>query len=303
MGSNSKKSTSAQIKKFFRSETFAHKLMVLPAILVLLGIMYPFLIGVFTSFTDKKLYADGFQFVFLDNYIRNFQNPVFLTSLGNTLLYTLMALALQLPAGVLLALLLDSKTKLRPVLRSVLVFPLLIPPVVSSLMWKTMMHPSSGVLNYLLSLVGAGPFSFLSGVNTALFSLVLMDTWVYTPFATIIILSGLQAMPLDIVEASQVDGASGFRAFFSIKLPWLKPYILLATLFRACDSLKAFEFIYSTTRGGPMNASRTLNIMAYEEAFRWSNTGQALSIIFTLWIIAYLVSNVLVKLWNRSGIE
>lgn len=291
-----------RLRRLLHSEDFAHKVMVLPAVLVLLGIMVPFLIGVFTSMTNQKLYAGESAFVFLQNYINNFKNPVFRESLFNTIKYTLMVLLLQLPLGIVTALILDTQSRIRPFLRSVLVLPLLIPPVVSSLMWKTMMQPTTGVMNYLLGLVGLA-FPFLTSIDTVLFSLVLMDTWVYTPFVALIVLSGLQGLPHDIVEAAQVDGASGLRAFFAIKLPWLKPYILLATLFRACDSLKAFEFIYSTTRGGPMNASRTLNIMAYEEAFRWSNTGSSLSIIFTLWIIAYIVSTVLVRLWNKSGIE
>lgn len=275
----------------------------MPAVLVLIGIMIPFLIGVATSLTDKKLYTGNFNFIFLSNYINNFKDPVFLTSLGNTLAYVIMAILMQLPLAILAALLLDIPSRIRGFMRSVLVFPLLIPPIVSSLMWKTMMQPNSGVLNYLLSKLGIGPFPWLTSVDTALFSLVVIDTWVYLPFITIILLSGLQSLPQDILEAAQVDGASPVRTFFAIKLRWLKSSILLVLLFRVCDSLKAFELIYSTTRGGPLNASRTLNIMAYEEAFRWSSIGKAMSILFTLWILAYIASTFLMREWNKSGIE
>ncbi|GIP59810.1 carbohydrate ABC transporter permease [Paenibacillus woosongensis] len=288
---------------FVDNEKFIKRLMLMPAVLVLIGIMIPFLIGVATSLTDKKLYTGNFNFIFLSNYINNFKDSVFLTSLGNTLAYVIMAILMQLPLAILAALLLDIPSRIRGFMRSVLVFPLLIPPIVSSLMWKTMMQPNSGVLNYLLSKLGIGPFPWLTSVDTALFSLVVIDTWVYLPFITIILLSGLQSLPQDILEAAQVDGASPIRTFFAIKLRWLKSSILLVLLFRVCDSLKAFELIYSTTRGGPLNASRTLNIMAYEEAFRWSSIGKAMSILFTLWILAYIASTFLMREWNKSGIE
>jgi len=288
---------------FVDNEKFIKRLMLMPAVLVLIGIMIPFMIGVATSLTDKKLYSGNYNIVFLSNYVSNFKDPVFLTSLGNTLAYVILAIIMQLPLAILAALLLDVPSRLRGFMRSVLVFPLLIPPIVSSLMWKTMMQPNSGVLNYLLSLIGIKPFPWLTSVHTSLFSLVVIDTWVYLPFITIILLAGLQSLPQDILEAAQVDGASPIRTFFAIKLRWLKSSILLVLLFRVCDSLKAFELIYSTTRGGPLNSSRTLNIMAYEEAFRWSSTGKAMSILITLWILAYIASTFLMRKWNASGIE
>ena len=291
------------IHSLVNNEKIVHKIMIFPAVAALFGIMYPFLVGVLTSFTDTKLYEQGFNIVFLQNYINNFRNPVFLTSLSNTLLFTFIAIAFQIPLGILAALILDTKTRIRPFLRSVLVFPLLIPPVVAGLMWRTMMQPASGVLNFFLRSLGLEGFPFLSGLHTALLSLAVIDTWIYLPLTTIILLSGLQSLPQDMGEAAQVDGASPLRVFISIKLPWLYPSILLTMLFRVSDSLKIFDIIYATTRGGPLNASRTLNIMAYEEAFRWSNTGRALSIVFTLWIIAYIISTLLIKKWHKSAIE
>jgi multiple sugar transport system permease protein len=291
------------IYQIIHNEKVAHRLMILPAVLALAGIMYPFLIGVLTSLTDKKLYSQTVKLVFFQNYISNVMNPVFRVSFLNTLLFTLLAILLQSPLGIGVALILDTKTRILGFLRSILVFPLLIPPIVSGLMWKTMMQPTSGVLGFFLKALGIGSFPFITDIKTVLFSLVIVDTWIYLPFTAIVLLSGLQSLPPDMLEAAQVDGASHIRVFFSIKIPWLKSCILLAMLFRVCDSLKAFDIIYAMTRGGPLNASRTLNIMAYEEAFRWSNTGQALSVIFTLWIIAYLVSSFLIKKWNTSAIE
>lgn len=286
-----------------QKDNLTRNLMLFPSVIALVGIMIPFAIGVFTSMTDRKLYESSFRFVFLQNYFSNFDNDTFLISLANTLAYTVCAMALQLLAGTLVVALLDIRSRLQTFMRTVVIFPLLIPPIVSSLMWKTMLQPSSGVINYLLSRIGIAPGTWLTGLSTALPTLILMDTWVYLPFTSIILLAGVQSLPEEIIESGRIDGATGIQQFLYLKLPWMRKYFILTMLFRICDSLKAFELIYSTTKGGPMNATRTLNILAYEEAFRWSNIGTAQSVIFTLWILAFIVSSFLLKLWNMQAEE
>jgi multiple sugar transport system permease protein len=276
-------------------------LMFLPALLLLIGAMVPFVQGILTSLTNQKLYLGEVKFVGLRNYINLFGDEVFLTGLAVTLAYTALVLLIQIPLGVVVALLLDVPTPLRKLFRTTLVLPLLLPPIVAALMWKTMMQPASGVLNYLLGLGGLGPFPWLTSTQTALASIVLIDTWIYMPFAALILLAGLQSVPHETVEAGRVDGASNFAVFRYIKLPWLLPYILLVTLFRAADSLKVFDLIYPTTRGGPLDATRVLHVMAYEEVFRWSTLGKAMAIIVVLWLISYVVSFVLMNRWQRTS--
>jgi multiple sugar transport system permease protein len=117
----------------------------------------------------------------------------------------------------------------------------------------------------------------------------------------LILLAGLQSVPVDMLEAARVDGASDWQIFRRMKLPWLTPYILLVMLFRTADAIKTFEMIYPTTRGGPLNATRVLHVMAYEEAFRWTNMGRAMAIVFVLWLMSYIVSNVLMRQWTRRS--
>jgi multiple sugar transport system permease protein len=276
-------------------------LMFLPALLLLIGAMYPFVLGVITSLTNTKLYIPTVSFVGFKNYVNLFQDDVFLTGLAVTLTYTALVLLIQIPLGILVALLLDVPTPLRRLFRTTLVLPLLIPPIVAALMWKTMMQPASGVLNYLLGFVGLGPFPWLTSTQTALLSVALIDTWVYMPFAALILLAGLQSVPDESVEAALVDGASGPAIFRYVKLPWILPYILLVTLFRTADSLKVFDLIYPTTRGGPLDATRVLHVMAYEEVFRWSTLGKAMAIIMVLWLISYIVSTLLMNRWQRQS--
>ena len=271
-----------------------------PALLLLLASLYPFLIGLYTGLTNKKLYLPDAEFVGLGNFQALAATPLFWTALTNTLVYTALAVLIQLPLGMSLALILDIPSRLQQFMRTALVLPLLVPPVVAGLMWKTMMQPQSGILNWLLSRVGLPPQLWLTDPGTAMISVVLIDTWLFTPLATIILLAGLQSVPDDPIEAARIDGASAWGVFRDVRLPWLVPHIVLVALFRIADSLKAMEIIYATTRGGPLDATRTLHIMAYEEAYRWSNLGTAMAIVFVLWLICYLVSGTLLGLWQRQ---
>lgn len=283
-----------------RGRSTPYVVMVAPAFILVIGIMIPFVRGVVTSFTDEKAYIAEPSFVGLANYAALLQNDRFLTGLGLTLLYVLLVLAIQLPLALAIALLLERATPVRRFGRNVLVLPLLIPPIVVGLMWKTMMQPSAGVLNYLLALVGAGPWPWLTDPSTALLSVVLIDTWAFTPFSALILLAGLQSLPDYLREAAIVDGAGWWRVLRHVALPWLAPYLVLVALFRVADSLKQFDLIWPVTRGGPLNATRLLHVQGYEEAFRFASPAMAMAIIFVLWVIVYAVSFFLLRLWRRT---
>jgi multiple sugar transport system permease protein len=274
--------------------------MLAPALVLLLASLYPFLTGVYTGLTNKKLYLGETEFVGLANFATLAETPLFWTAVTNTFVFAGLAVAIQIPLGLAIALLLDVPTRLQAFFRTTLVLPLLIPPVVAGLMWKTMMQPQSGVLNWLLAQVGLPPQLWLNDPRTAMISVVLIDTWLFTPLATIIFMAGLQSVPGDTLEAARIDGANAWQMFRDVQLPWLVPHIVLVALFRTADSLKAMEIIYATTRGGPLDATRTLHIMAYEEAYRWSNLGMAMAIVFVLWLICYLASGILLGLWQRQ---
>ena len=289
------------LQRLWQNERFHYYLMFIPALFLLIGVLYPFSLGVYTSLTNEKLYLPTSDFVGFDNYKYWFSDRIFRESAKNTAFYVLAVLAIQIPLGILVALILDISTPLRTVFRSVLVLPLLIPPIVAGLMWKTMMHPTSGVLNWLGSALHLGTFSWLSDPDTALISMVVIDTWVYMPFSALILLAGLQSIPVELTEAIKVDGGSDWAVFRHLQLPWLMPYVLLVMLFRSADAIKTFEIIYPTTRGGPLNATRVFHILAYEEAFRWSNIGRAMAIVFILWLLSYVVSTVLFRIWQRRS--
>lgn len=277
--------------------------MLAPALCLLFLTVLPFADGVYTSLTNEKLYAGSARFVGLSNYAKLAGNRVFWIALGNTLAYTALAAAIQIPLGLAVALLLDVPGRLQAFFRSTIVLPLLIPPVVAGLMWKTMMQPQSGVLNWLLAQIGIPAFSWLTQPSTALVSVVLIDTWLFMPLAAIIFLAGLQSVSGEVLEAARIDGANGWQTIRYIKLQALKPYIVLVAMFRIPDALKSLEIIYATTRGGPLNATRTLHVMAYEEAYRWSSLGRAMAIVLVLWILSYAFSTVLLSLWRKEELK
>lgn len=276
--------------------------MLIPAFVLLIGALAPFAEGVWTSLTDERLYATSeTSFVGLGNYFDLFGEKVFRQGLWLVVAFVVLVLGLQIPLGLGVATLLNAPSRLQRLGRSVIVAPLLIPAVVAALIWKTMLQPTAGVVNWALGLIGLNPLSWLSSPSTALVSTAIIDTWIYMPFVALILLAGMQSVPGDQMEAARVDGASEWQTFRHVTLRWLVPYVLLVMIFRAADAIKTFEVIYATTRGGPLNSTRVLHIQAYEEGFRWANTGRAMAIVLVLWLIVYLVSLALTTLWRRQS--
>jgi multiple sugar transport system permease protein len=166
-------------------------------------------------------------------------------------------------------------------------------------MWKLMTNLNFGVLSYLVGRLGLPDFGWSSNPNSALFTVVLVDTWVYTPFITILLLAGLRALPRQPFEAAELDGVPASFVFFRITLPMLMPYILTASLFRMLDSIQQFDIIYSMTQGGPGDTLTVFQVQAYLEAFSFSNIGRSAALVMVLWAITYALSTVFIKQWLK----
>jgi multiple sugar transport system permease protein len=276
-------------------------LMTFPALLALIGILYPFVLGVYYTFTNYTLTEPGnIRWVGLANYIEIFRNIEFWKAFGLTFVFAASVVMIELALGLGVALLLKDAFPGVRILRSFLIIPMMIPPIVSALMWKVILLPTNqGVLNHILDLVGIRPIAWLGDSATALVSLILIDVWIYSPFAVLIFLAGLQSMPKEPYEAAQVDGASGWFIFCKLTLPLLTPSIVLVTLFRLIDSLKVFDIIYATTKGGPAGATMTLHIQSYFEAIRWFRMGRGMVYLFVLWFLCFVFSKALSKLWSK----
>jgi multiple sugar transport system permease protein len=272
-------------------------IMTAPATLALVGIMYPFAIAVYYSFTNYRIVSETYKFVGLRNYIRMFTDPNFWEAMGNTLLFAAAALVFELILGFLIALLLNNPVKGVGVMRSLLLLPLMLPPVIAGMMWKTMLASNSGPINYLL---GLGSYAWFSNVWSARFVIIFIEVWASTPFVALILLSGLQSLPKEPFEAAQVDGASQWFILRRLILPMLRPFILIVLLFRVVDVMKLFDIILATTRGGPMFITTTIPIMAYKEVFQSYNLGSAIAKVLMLWVINYNISTWLAGKWRKS---
>jgi multiple sugar transport system permease protein len=290
-------------RRLWRREALLPYLLLTPALVLLVGMVYPFGLGLYYSLTNYWLqYPNRFRFIWFDNYINLFSEPLFARALQFTLGFTLAAVVLQVGLGLAIALFLHARIPGRKVLRALMLLPLMMPPVITALMWKIMMaSTNAGILNYMLSFIGIDPVNWLGSPNGAIASILIIDTWGNLPFVALILLGALQALPTEPYEAARVDGASPIATLRYITLPLLSPFILLAVTFRTMDSLRIFDVIYATTMGGPNDATTNLQIMALQYSFQWYQMGKGIAMAILLLVLVVIASVVLMRLWNQAA--
>jgi len=293
----------AQGRRHWRQEKFLPYLLLAPALVLLAGMIYPFALGFYYSFTSYWLqYPKRFRFVWFDNYVSLVTEPLFLSSLEFTLGFTLAAVVIQVGLGLAIALFLHGRIPGRGAIRALMLLPLMMPPVITALMWKIMMaSTNAGILNHMLSFVGVGPINWFGSTEGAVASILIIDTWGNLPFVALILLGGLQALPNEPYEAARVDGAGAFAVLRYVTLPLLSPFIVLVVLFRTMDSLRIFDVIYATTLGGPNDATTNLHIMAYQYSFQWFQMGKGMAQAIVLLLLVVICSYLLMRLWNRAS--
>jgi len=275
-------------------------LFVLPAMAVIAAvIIFPWFFTVFMSVHDWKI-TQSRSFVGLENYAQLFGDERFQWALLRTLYYTLLAVLAPLVLGTLSALVFHRKFPLRGFLRGVFILPMMATPVAVALVWTMMFHPQLGVLNYILSLVGIPPPLWVFDPGTVIPSLVLVETWQWTPLVMLIVLGGLAALPTEPYEAAQLDGASAWQTFWRITYPMVLPFLMVAAIIRTIDAVKAFDIIYVISQGGPGTASETLNIFLYLQAFAFYNIGYASAVVVVFFALIIALSLVLLYVRQRS---
>jgi multiple sugar transport system permease protein len=224
------------------------------------------------------------QFIGLDNYLRLLLDPRGLNALWRTVLFTVLATTIELIIGLFVALLLDREFHGKRIARAIMLVPIVMTPIVVGLTWRFMFDPSSGMANYLLSLLHLGPVDWLGNPNVALFSVMIADIWQWTPFVVLLTMASLEALPGDPQNAARVDGAREWQVLWHITLPALHRALLVVALIRAIDSVKTFDIFYIMTRGGPALSTETLNLYGYISAFTNFDISYALTIAMVLTI-------------------
>jgi len=275
-------------------------LLTLPALLVCVGILVPFVTAVWYSLQRYNLampFMRGFNGV--GNYVDLFSDADFWNTVRVSLVYTVATVGVELVLGLGIALLLRERSRVNNVVSIALLMPLMTAPAIAALMWKLMTNPGFGVLSWLLATVGITNFKWASDPSSAMFTVVLVDTWVYTPFMMILLLAGLRSLPQQPFEAARLDGVPPWFVFFRITLPMLTPFLFTAILFRLLDSIQQFDIIYAMTQGGPGDSLLVFQVRAYLEFFQYTNVGRSAAILMILWAITYVLSQIFVKQWTK----
>ena len=268
----------------------------LPSLVLVLGIaIYPIGYAIFLSLTDRILSQPISHFIGLKNYIDNLRDLRFWQYMSVTARFVIISVVLELLLGFGLALLLNQGIAGQSIFRIIILVPLMIPPVTGALMWKVMLDPQHGPINFLLGLLGiAGP-NWLASDVTALLSVIAIDVWIYTPFVTLILLSGLQSIPRTMYEAAAVDGARTWKSFRMVTLPMLQPTLYLVLLFRFALALTSADTIFATTVGGPNVATTSLNFAAFQGLFNYGYMGYAASLGITVFVIIFVTTQLLIN--------
>ena len=231
-----------------------------PAVAVMLVItVYPFVYTLILSFHDWNLAAFRDQrFVGLDNYLRFFADPDVRHALRVTAVYLIACVGIELVLGMAIAFLFDAGFRGEPIIRSLLILPMVMSSVVVGLIWRWIFNAELGVLNHFVISLGLPPQTWLTDPNLALASVVLADVWQWTPLVFLVCLAGLKAVPTETLESARLDGASWWQTQWYVCLPAIKPIILTVLLLRTIDCLRFVDKIFVMTYGGPAGATSVL---------------------------------------------
>lgn len=277
----------ARPKRRIRWLSFEARLIV-PALLVLfLVIAFPLLFAFAMSITDYSFTRPRLQnFVGLRNYLAVLSDPYVWDAARVTLVFTIGSVVLEFILGLGLALLLSREVRFKKLFFSILIIPMLITPVAVGLMWRLMLHPQLGIVNYILGLtLGVEGRAWLGDASLALGTLIVIDVWHQVPFMTVLLLAGLTSLPKEPFEAAAIDGAGKLQSFFHITLPLMQPVIVVALIFRTIVALKTYDLVYVMTKGGPGNATEMLSYFIYRRAFAFMDVGQAVSVSYLFLIV------------------
>jgi multiple sugar transport system permease protein len=269
-----------------------------PGWLLLLGIvLIPLALGLWISFRNGSLLTPTSQFVGLKNYTNLLASSAFWDAIKVTLLISVLSLAIQLPLGFLLAVVINRELVGTRVFRSSLLMPLLLTPVAVGLMWRLMLNVDNGVIDGMLQAMGMPAVDWLGNRTMAVVSVVLVDSWQNTPFVMLLMLAGLQSLPVGPLEAARVDGATILQTYRHVILPLLAPVGLVVVMIRVIESVKLFDIIYILTSGGPGTATQNVSLLDYRLGFTFLQTSKAaaLGVIITIALIP------MYRLWKRAN--
>ncbi len=279
-------------------------IMSLPTVFVFAFLtVFPLGYTIWYSFTNyNMLKPKAIKFIGIKNYINIIQDSYFQQAFVNTLIFMLLAVFFETSIGLLVAVLINSLNRGTKILRTIVLLPVVLPPVTVALVWQIMLSNNYGIINKLLEQLGKASVNWLNDVHTAFFCILLIDIWQYMPFAFLLIYAAMQSVPQSQYEAAELDGANGVQQFFFITIPNIFNGIVLVVLLRSIDSIRLFDKVNILTRGGPANSTATItqyiyNYGVWQHKIGFSSAG---SIIMT--IVVLIISLPYIKrAFQRNG--
>ena len=274
-----------------------------PTVLLLLAInIYPLFYAISMSFTNFYANKIGreIQHIGLTNYIKILGKEAVWERMQTTANFMFWTLLLQALIGLGLAILLNKKFKGNELLTTLIVLPMMFSPAVVGVFWTYLYHPQVGLFNYIVNFFyDFGSFDMIGSSTLAPWSIVIVDTWMWTPFTMLICLAGLRSIPNYLYEAAEVDRASYWQQFIHITLPSVLPFLLLALLFRGIENFKMFDMVVELTSGGPGSVTELASIQLKREAFEKWKTGYSSAYAVILFVTIFGFGNVYVKVMNK----
>jgi len=270
-------------------------------LLLLIFTFYPTIYEITTSFFKIDYIKNITKFVGTSNYVQGISDPLFIVAVKNTFYFVILAVFFETLFGLILALFFSSlESRYAKFLRSIILIPMLLPPITVALTWKMMYDYNYGVINFFIELFGGKAIEWLNSPKLALLSIIFTDIWQWTPFAFLVIFAYLQSLPQDIYESADVDGANYLQKLRYITLPLLKPAIFLTALLRTIDTFRIFDKVYVMTGGGPGNSTETISFYIYRNAFRYFQIGYSSSVAIIMVVIVLLFSTPYIRNLMRS---
>ena len=277
-------------------------LLVLPAVVLILTLVaYPFVLAVYWSLTDKVVGRPP-HFVGLRNFIELFRSAIFLRTARNSFVYTFSAVSLKFILGMGMALVLNQKFRGRNLLRGLYLLPWIVPMAISGVAWIWMYDSVFGVINYIIKMarISDTGWPWLANSTLAIIAVIVANVWRGTPFFGISLLAGLQAIPAELYEAAEVDGAGRLSKFFNITMPQLRHIILIVTLFSTIWTFADFETVYVITRGGPANTTHLFATLSYQVGLVAGQLGKGTAISLFIFPVLLLMMYLELKYVRRT---
>lgn len=265
-------------------------------IIFVVFMLFPVIFSFYLSFQKWNAFSWSGSFIGFDNYVRMFSNEEFWDVLGNTLIYTIGTVPMNMIISLLIAYGLNKKLAGKKLLRTLFFAPVVISPVAAALIWRWLYDPNFGLVNYALGFAGISPVNWLNDPSAAMFALIGMGVWKTFGINMVLFSAGLNAIPDSYYEAATIDGAGAWSKFWNITVPLLSPTTFFIMVMSMIGSFQVFDIVYVLTSGGPLGSTKVLVFYIYEYAFKYSGEmGYASAVSYMLFAILFGLTMIQVK--------